>query len=84
MAKDEKLCFVISPIGDPDSATRKRADQVLKHIVGPAAESCDYTALRADEIDTPGMITSQVIQHVVNATLVIADLTERNPKGLIH
>ena len=30
-------------------------------------------------LDKPGMITSQVIQHVIGAPLVIADLTERNP-----
>jgi len=75
----EKTCFVISPIGDPDSETRKRADQVLKHVVRPAVTSCGYKAIRADEIDKPGLITSQVIQHVVNDPLVVADLTERNP-----
>lgn len=75
----EKICFVISPIGDTDSETRKRSDQVLKHVVRPAVTSCGYAAIRADEIDKPGIITSQVIQHVVNDPLVIADLTERNP-----
>lgn len=79
MSQHEKLCFVISPIGDPDSETRKRSDQVLRHVVRPAATSCGYKAVRADEIDKPGMITSQVIQHVVNDALVVADLTERNP-----
>jgi len=33
----------------------------------------------ADEIAHPGLITSQVLEHVVNDALVIADLTERNP-----
>ena len=79
MTSHLKLCFVISPIGDPDSETRKRSDQILKHVVRPAATSCGYKAVRADEIDKPGMITSQVIQHVVNDALVVADLTERNP-----
>jgi len=79
MTHPEKLCFVISPIGDPDSETRKRSDQVLKHVIRPAATFCGYKAVRADEIDKPGMITSQVIQHVVNDALVVADLTERNP-----
>lgn len=79
MTHPEKLCFVIAPIGDPDSETRKRSDQVLKHVIRPAATSCGYKAVRADEIDKPGMITSQVIQHVVNDALVVADLTERNP-----
>lgn len=79
MTNHPKLCFVISPIGDPDSDTRKRSDQILRHVVRPAAISCGYKAVRADEIDKPGMITSQVIQHVVNDALVVADLTERNP-----
>lgn len=79
MAHQEKICFVISPIGDADSDTRKRSDQVLKHVIRPAVTSCGYKAVRADEIDKPGLITSQVIQHVVNDPLVIADLTERNP-----
>ena len=76
---DEKSCFVISPIGEPDTDTRKRADQMLEHVVKPAVAVCGYTAVRADEIDKPGIITSQVIQRVVNDPLVIADLTERNP-----
>jgi hypothetical protein len=79
MTPQEKLCFVISPIGDADSETRKRSDQVLKHVIRPAAVQCGYKAVRADEIDKPGMITSQVIQHVVNDALVVADLTDRNP-----
>src|ERR1044072_5078784 len=77
---DEKLCFVIAPIGDADSDTRKRSDQVLKHVIRPAVTTCGYKAVRAEqEIDKPGLITSQVIQHVVNDPLVVADLTERNP-----
>jgi hypothetical protein len=75
----EKICFVIAPIGPSDSEIRKRSDQILKHIIEPAASECGYAALRADKIDEPGLITSQVIQHVVDDALVIADLTGRNP-----
>lgn len=76
---DKKSCFVISPIGEPDSDTRKRADQILTHVIKPAVAEFGYMAVRADEIDKPGIITSQVIQRVVTDPLVIADLTERNP-----
>jgi hypothetical protein len=76
---ESKGCFVIAPIGEADSETRKRSDQVLKHIIRPAVEVCGYKATRADEIDKPGIITSQVIQRVVGDPLVVADLTERNP-----
>ena len=79
MASELKECFVIAPIGEAESDTRKRSDQVLRHIIRPAAEECGYKAVRADEIDKPGIITSQVIQHVVSDPLVIADLTETNP-----
>ncbi len=75
----EKVCFVIAPIGEAESETRKRSDQILKHVICPAAIECNYNAIRADQISEPGMITSQVIQHIVDDPLVIADLTERNP-----
>jgi hypothetical protein len=78
--KDEKkICFVISPIGEDDSDTRKRSDQVLKHIITGAVEQLGYEVVRADKISEPGIITHQILQHIVDAPLVIADLTDRNP-----
>jgi len=75
----EKICFVISPIGEPESDIRKRSDQVFKHIISPAVEPLGYKPLRADQISKPGIITSQVMQHVIDSPLVIADLTGHNP-----
>ena len=75
---NKKICFVIAPIGKPESETRKRSDQVLQHIIRPAVESCGYKAVRADKMDEPGMITNQIIRHVVDDPLVIADLTGQN------
>ena len=74
-----KICFVIAPIGEVGSDTRKRSDQFLHHIIRPVAEAKGYSAIRADEISEPGIITSQVIQHIVDDSLVVADLSERNP-----
>lgn len=76
---EKKICFVISPIGEDDSDTRKRSDQVLKHIITGAVEQLGYEVIRADKISEPGIITHQILQHIVDAPLVIADLTERNP-----
>jgi hypothetical protein len=75
----ERTCFVIAPIGEEGSEIRRRSDQVLKHVIGPAARECGYEAVRADRISEPGMITSQVIQHLLDDPLVVADLTGRNP-----
>lgn len=79
MTEEKKICFVISPIGSNGSDIRKRADQILKHVLKPALEECGFTAIRADGISEPGLITSQVIQHIVEDSLVIADLTGMNP-----
>jgi len=72
-------CFVVAPIGEPGSDIRKHSDQVLKHVIKPAVISHGYSAIRADEISEPGLITAQIIQHVVDDPLVVADLTGNNP-----
>ncbi len=82
MSKDagaKQVCFVISPIGESDSETRKRADQILKHVIQPAVRECGFEATRADQIGEAGMITTQVIQHIIDDPLVVADLTGQNP-----
>lgn len=77
--QQKNICFVISPIGDDNSDTRKRSDMVLKHIICPPIEQLGYEVIRADKISEPGIITTQIIQLIVDSALVIADLTERNP-----
>ncbi len=78
-AAESTICFFIAPIGDPETDVRKRSDQVLKHVVKPAAQTCGFEAKRADEISEPGIITTQIIQHLIDDPMVIADLTGRNP-----
>jgi hypothetical protein len=82
MEKMDKTCFVIGPIGDEGSDIRRHADWVLDGIVNPALEKAGLPpGIRADKIATPGMIDSQVISKVLDADLVIADLTTRNPNA---
>lgn len=70
---------MIAPLGDKGSSERKRSDQVLKHIISPAAKKCGYDTIRADQIAKPGMIGPQIVQHLIHDPLVIADLTGQNP-----
>ena len=77
MSKD-KICFVIAPIGDEGSEIRKRSDTVFKYVIEPVAMECGYESIRADHISEPGIITEQVIEHVLKDPLVIADLTGHN------
>lgn len=85
----KKRCFVISPIGERGSRTRARSDKILNEIIRPAVRECGYMVFRADEIDQPGLITSQVVRHIIQDSLVVADLTGRNPNvfyelGICH
>ncbi len=75
----DKICFVISPIGDPGSDIREFSDEVLEYIIAPAVRTCGYIPLRSDQISETGLITLQVIKHLREDPLVIADLTRHNP-----
>lgn len=70
-------CFVISPVGEPGSETRKRSDRVLVHVFEVALQE-EYKVTRADKISEPGMITSQILRALQDSDLVVADLTEHN------
>jgi len=74
----ENLCFVVGPIGEEGSETRTKANWLLKGIIKPVLEPRGYTVKRADEMPVPGNIDTQVINTVIDAELVIADLSELN------
>jgi hypothetical protein len=72
-------CFIVSPIGEAGTPGHKRARNVLEYIIKPAAEAVGLVALRADDLSQPGSITTQVIQQLISAKAVVADLTDLNP-----
>lgn len=73
------VCFVVSPIGTTDSEQRKHADLVYGSLLEPALAELGLRLIRADRISKPGLITAQVIDHLVRAPLVVADLSFGNP-----
>ncbi len=74
-----KSCFIVSPIGEHGTETRKRSDQILRYIIRPTLEQNGYATVRADEISNPGLITTQILNHLAQDDLVVADLTGHNP-----
>ncbi|OZF32173.1 hypothetical protein CH294_20775 [Rhodococcus sp. 14-2483-1-1] len=75
----KKTCFIVCPIGDNNSEIRKRSNQVKTHIIDVALEPLGYETIRADVIDKSGNITTQIVNQLIEADLVIADLTGHNP-----
>ncbi len=79
---EQKTCFVIGPIGAEDSPERLEADWLLEMIIEPVMEAHpDFKVERADKITIPGRIDAQVINTLLSAELVIADLTGFNPNA---
>ena len=79
---DEKLCFVIGPIGDEESDPRIHADWLLEGIIEPVmANFPEFRVKRADKDPRPGLIDAQLIDDLLRAQLVIADLTFLNPNA---
>jgi hypothetical protein len=78
----QKTCFVVGPIGDPDSETRVHADWFLEEIVEPVFRSrTEFKVVRADKMAQPGMIDAQVIEQLFDADIVVADLSFANPNA---
>ena len=83
MADQKDECFVVGAIGKPGSEQRIHADWFFEGIIRPmfTEHYPDFKVLRADHMKMPGIITSQIIEKLLNARLVIADLTFLNPNA---
>lgn len=83
MANDKEECFVVCAIGADGSQQRTHADWVLEGIIKPlfAEHYPQFKVHRADHMNVPGLIDAQIIDKLLNAKLVIADLTWLNPNA---
>lgn len=75
----DRICFYVTPIGEESSEQRKHSDLFLSSLIEPALNGFGLEVVRADKIGQPGMITSQILEHILRARLVIADLSFHNP-----
>lgn len=75
----DHTCFYVTPIGEEGSEQRRHADLFMGSIVQPAMDELGLRVVRADQIGSPGMITSHVMEHIKRSRLVIADLSTLNP-----
>jgi len=78
VAKD-RVCFVISPIGDDTSPTRRAIDGLMEAVIKPTLRELGYRVEVAHQISRSGSITNQVLELVLGAELVVANLSELNP-----
>lgn len=73
-----KKCFVITPIGPKDSEIRRHADGVINSVIEPLLKDAGFDVEVSHKIDEAGSISKQVIQRILDADIVIANLTTLN------
>ncbi|WP_205986632.1 hypothetical protein [Pseudoalteromonas sp. Bsw20308] len=81
----KKICFVIMGFGkksDPESKMTFDLDKTYKNIIRPAVIEAGYECVRADEILDSGLIDRSMYALLMQADLVIADITTYNPNAI--
>lgn len=77
----EKICFIVTAIGESGTPTRERADNVYKYLIAPVCEELGYRSVRVDHVNAVDNINETVINYLKTAPMVVADMTDHNPNA---
>lgn len=64
--------FVVMQFSDP-------FDELYADVIKPVGEKLDFNVVRADETYGPGLIIADIERNIVEAKVVVADITPNNP-----
>lgn len=77
----EKICFIVTAIGESGTETRDRADEVFSYLIAPVCEELGYKPVRVDQVDAVDNINETIINYLKTAPMVVADMTGHNPNA---
>lgn len=80
---DKKECSVITPIGDNNSDIRRHIDGIIEQAIEPALGG-KYKIVTAHKEHAIGSINDRVVKSVLEADLVVANLTNINPNVMLY
>lgn len=77
-----KKCFVLMPFSE-------QYREIYSEIYKPVCSELGLECWRVDEISRPGSITKDIVEGIIDADVIIADLTTKNPNvfyelGIAH
>lgn len=75
-----KTCFIVAPIGSEGSEVRRAIEGLLDAVLRPVLEELHgYHVEIAHKISASGSISDQIMNFLLEADLVVVDLTGLNP-----
>jgi hypothetical protein len=77
----KKNCFVVMGFGkkvDFETGKEFDLDMTYKNVIKPAVEAAGVECVRADEITHAGVIDVPMYERILDADLVIADISTGN------
>lgn len=82
--KKQKVCFIITPIGEQNSSIRRHIDGVIDSAIIPIVRDEGYEVKVAHREQGQGLITEDVINYICDADIVIANLSNLNPNVMFE
>ncbi|KAA5538857.1 DUF4071 domain-containing protein [Adhaeribacter rhizoryzae] len=79
--KEKRICFVVMGFGKKTDFETGRVldlDKSYKNMIKPAVEAAGLKCVRADEIVHSGLIDVPMYEQLLNADVVVADLSTSN------
>lgn len=74
-----KKCLVISTVYEEGTRERNSFDDKLRYMIKPVLSELEYQMILADERYIVGMISAKTIKEIINADIMIADISDNNP-----
>ncbi|MBP2243870.1 hypothetical protein [Paenibacillus xylanexedens] len=74
-----KTCFIVMPISNADGYDLGHFDRVYEYIIKPACKAVGFEPSRADDTKHTNTIILDILNQIVQADMVICDLSSKNP-----
>ena len=79
---EKKTCFVIMPFSDPEGYERGHFRSIYEYTFVPAIRAAGYEPLRIDDNSVSNLIHGKMMNELINAPMVLCDLSTNNPNVL--
>ncbi|WP_408894666.1 hypothetical protein [Paenibacillus taichungensis] len=74
-----KTCFIVMPISNADGYDIGHFNRVYEYIIKPACAAAGFKPSRADDTKHTNTIILDILNQIVQADMVICDLSSKNP-----